>query len=445
MTEPSELAWLTTPPSAAWAEATALLEKLGALRDGSVTDAGRAMASLPLHPRLARMIVDAGPDAGLAVWLATLIDERDPLRGHPDELPVDVAVRLRLLTDPSYQHPAMAVGALRRLRDVAADLARRAGVGDLADMAIDRAGCVLALAFPDRLAIRRGSPGRFQLRTGTTAVIGPADTLAAERFVVVADLDGRRKDARIRLAAGVSEKDVIERFSRDIEHARRLTWVDGRLVDRTEIRLGGIVLQTVDRRPQPSEETTAALVKRVVDEGTQVLPWTGDSLELRSRVSHLRAALGAQWPDWSDSELRSSAARWLGPHLVAAAGWDDVQRLDLASLLRGSLDHRLFEQLGSLAPTHIVVPSGRRIRVDYSGELPRAAIRVQEMFGSTETPTVGGRPVVLELLSPANRPVQVTSDLTGFWEGSWAEVRKEMAGRYPKHHWPVDPAQARPR
>ncbi len=445
VTDPAELKWLDAPPSAPWSEATALLATLGALEDGSVTESGRAMSRLPLHPRLARMIVDAGADAALAVWLATLIDERDPLRGRPDELPVDVTVRLRLLTDASYRHPAAVMGALQRLRTAASDIGRRAGVSDLTDIDSDRAGYVLALAFPDRLALRRGSPGRFQLRTGTTAVIGTSDTLATERFVVAADLDGRRRDARIRLAAAISEDDVMARFSHEIDHTRWLTWVDGRLVDRTEARLGGVALHTIDRRPEPCPDTVAALVKRVVDTGVGALPWTESARQLRRRVTHLRRSLGDEWPDWSDSTLRSTAAAWLGPHLVTATGWDDVERIDLASILRSSLDHRLIGQLERLAPTHVVVPSGRRVRVDYSGEEPRVAVRVQEMYGTTETPTVGGSPVVLELLSPANRPVQVTSDLAGFWSGTWDEVRKEMTGRYPKHDWPQDPANSRPR
>lgn len=442
--DPSELAWLDIPPQAAWNEATTLLELLGALDDGTLTESGRAMSGLPLHPRLARMVVDAGPDARLAVLCATVLDERDPIRGRPGDIPVDLGIRVRLLADRGFRHPDAAGGAVGRLRDVARDLARRAGVDDTADVDLHRTGRVLALAYPDRLAVRRGSPGRFQLRTGTTAVVSSSDPLAAESYLVAADLDGRRKDARVRMAAGIDEEDVVTMFAHQVDESRRLTWVEDRLVDRTERRLGGVVLSRVDRPPEPGDKTTEALVKRIGDEGLDSLPWTAAARDLRARVSHLRRRLGDDWPDCSDAWLRRSLDEWLGPYLAGATSWADVRRLDLASLLRGRLDHGQNARIDELAPTHVTVPSGRRVRLDYSGDEPVLSVRVQEMFGTTATPSVGRSPVVLELLSPADRPVQVTSDLEGFWKGTWHAVRKEMAGRYPKHSWPEDPAHAVP-
>lgn len=438
--DPSELAWLDPPPAAAWEEGRALLEGLGAIEDGRLTATGREMASLPLHPRLARMVADAGPDRPLAIWLATVIDQRDPLRGSPDEVPVDAAIRVRLLIDRRFNHPGAAPGALHHLRDVASDLARRIDVDDLADVDLDRVGPVLALAFPDRLAVRRGSPGRFQLRTGNTAFLPATDSLATEDFVVAADLDGRRKDARIRLAGGIDREDVAAAFSHEIDESRGLRWEGDRLIDRTEQRLGGIVLESIDRRPGPGEETLAALLDRIGRNGIGALPWTTAASRLRERLLFLREKAGEPWPDWSDEGLAASLEEWLAPYLVAATGWDDVAALDLASILRRRLGHRLLQRLDDEAPTHLTLPSGRRVRLDYSREAPTLSVRVQELFGVSTTPTVGGEPIVVELLSPADRPIQITSDLAGFWTGSWHDVRKEMAGRYPKHDWPEKPA-----
>lgn len=442
--DPGELSWLDPPPEAAWSEAVTLLERLGAITGGRLTDTGRRMVALPLHPRLARMVANAGPDRALAVWLATVIDQRDPMRGPPGERPVDAAIRVRLLVDRSFNHPMAATGSLHHLRAVAQDLAGRIGssegVGiDLADVDLDRVGAVLALAFPDRLAARRGSPGRFQLRTGTTAFFDASDPLAIEDFVVAADLDGRRRDSRIRLAGAIDRVDVARAFSHEVDESRRLTWDGDRLVDRTERRLGGVVLEVTDRRPAAGEPTTGALVARIGDDGLDSLPWTDSARHLREKVNFLHSRLGPPWPDWSDAALESSLAEWLGPYLLAATGWDDVASVDLTSVLRGRLGHELISQLDRHAPTHFVTGSGRRVRIDYSRATPTVSVRVQEMFGVDETPRVGGEPLVIELLSPANRPIQITSDLAGFWSGSWHEVRKEMAGRYPKHDWPENP------
>lgn len=439
VSDPQDLAWLDPPPGPAWSEAIDLLAVLGALREGTLTESGREMAGLPLHPRLSRMVVDAGPDRALAVWLATILDERDPMRGHPDEVPVDAALRVRLLTDRDFRHPAATIGALHRLRDAARDLGRRTGVADLERVNPEHAGRLLSLAFPDRLAIRRGSPGRFQLRTGTTAYMAPTDPMAAEEFVVAADLDGRRKDARIRLAAALDREEVADSFAHAVDESRSLTWEGERLVDRVERRLGGMVLAKTDRRPQPGETTTAALLQRVGERGIASLPWTKGARSLRERVRYLHSLDAEAWPDWSDDGLLAALDSWLAPYLAGAVAWADVQEVDLTSVLRSNLGHDKARRLDREAPTHLTLPTGRRVRLDYSGETPAISVRVQEMFGVTTTPTVGGEPIVVELLSPAGRPVQITSDLAGFWSGTWHDVRKEMAGRYPKHDWPEKP------
>jgi ATP-dependent helicase HrpB len=440
-TDPRSLRMLDPPPKRAWAEALSLLQNLGALDEGgALTDLGRRMSELPLHPRLARMVAEA-EDVGLAAALAAVLDDRDLLRGHPDELPVDIGVRLRVLA--GEHHPAADGRGVRRLRSAAADLARRIGAeahfGDTSG-----AGSLLAMAFPDRLAYQRGGPGRFQLRTGTTAWLNQTDPLAIEPFIVAADLDGKRKDARIRLAAAIDPSEVARLFARDVDTSEELTWHGTRLVVRRSRRLGGITLDFHDTKPEPGSPVVNAVIERLRRDGLGRLNWSPAAAQLRDRVRHMRARAGEPWPDWSEEALVREMDAWLAPHVMRVTTLDDLANLDLMRVLRSSLDHRHVQQLDEQAPTEVVVPSGRRVKVDYSGEEPRISVRVQEMYGATSTPLVGGEPIVVELLSPAQRPVQITRDLAGFWSGSWNEVRKDMAGRYPKHDWPEDPANASP-
>lgn len=454
-TDPSELAFLDPPPPRALDEARRLLAELGALDvDGSPTAAGREMVGLPLHPRLARMAL-SGRDRGhgwLACLLAAVLEDRDVLRGRPDDIPVDVGLRLALLDDPTHRHPLADGRALRRARDRAHDLARRLGVppngGDPAE-----AGPLLAVAYPDRVAQARGGLGRFVLRAGTEGWMAPDDALAREPFLAVAEVDGRRRNGRIRLAArlGLDQLDDVA-GDQVIEHAR-LVWDRERedLVARVERQLGRLRLGVVERRPAAGPATTAALLDRARDTGLAALPWTDRARAVQARIGFLRAVVGDPWPDLSDAALRRGLGDWLAPLLARATGASDLRRIDLARVLRGMVPPEAAGDLDRLAPESVSLPSGRRVTLDYAaaaspGDPPVLAVPVQEMFGSTATPAVaaGRVPVALHLLSPARRPVQVTTDLAGFWAGSWHEVRKEMAGRYPKHPWPEDPANAEP-
>jgi ATP-dependent helicase HrpB len=458
-TDASALPFLDPPPARALDEARRLLHDLGALDDpgpsGAPTAAGREMVALPLHPRLARMVL-AGRDRGhgwLACLLAALLEDRDVVRGHPDEVPADVALRLALLDDPGRRHPLADGRALRRARDRAHDLSVRAGVV-AAGADPTEAGPLLAVAYPDRIAQARGGPGRFVLRAGTEGWLAADDPLAKESLLAVAEVDGRRTKGRIRLAAGLAP-DQLDDVAGDqvVEHAR-LDWDAARddLVARVERQLGRLRLGVVERRPSPGLPATTALVDRVRSTRLTALPWTDAARSLQARVEFLHAQLGPPWPDLSDAALRRSLDDWLAPVLAAAGatGRADLERIDVAGRLRGMLPPSLVGSLDQLAPSAVTVPSGRRVALAYGsgepGEPPVLAVRVQDMFGSTDTPTVAGGqvPVVLHLLSPAGRPVQVTSDLAGFWAGSWADVRKEMAGRYPKHAWPADAASASP-
>ncbi len=448
VTDPSELSLLDQPPRRSWTEAVELLRGLDALdADGRPTDTGRSMAELPLHPRLARMVaVHAdGVHGRLACLLAALLEDRDVLRGRPDDVPADLAIRLALLDDPGRRHPLADGRALRRARDRAEAIAQRAGVRTVAPD-LDAAGVVLAHAYPDRVAIRRGtrSRGRFLLRTGSGAWLPDTDELADAALVVAADLDGRRKEARIRLAAAIDQSEVVELFGDSIVERSALTWDDERddLVARTERRLDGIPLAVTAGRPEPGPDVVDALLARVRAGQLRPLGWDARASALRARLAFLaRADPDGGWPDVSDDGLLEALDRWVAPFLDRATGRRDLEALDVSLALGTLLDWDQGMQLAELAPERIEVPSGRSIPIDYDGEQPSVAVRVQEMFGSAETPTVnrGRTPILLQLLSPADRPIQITADLAGFWEGSWHDVRKDLAGRYPKHRWPEDP------
>jgi ATP-dependent helicase HrpB len=456
-----DLPWLDRPPARALADGRALLRALGALDgDGRLTDTGRAMSRLPLHPRLAHLVVAAAAQGHgvTACAIAALVDERDVLRGR--DTPADLAVRLQLLD--GGHHPDADLRAVAFVRERWFDLMRRADIADRGYpsnpgghgrpghpvLDPELAGPLLALAYPDRLAVRKGAPGRFQLRTGTSAWVPPTDPLATAGFVIAADLDGKRKDTRIRLGAALSPSEVADAFGDQVEVRRQLTWDRrGELVERVERRLGGIVLDEQSGPPHPGPEVRDALIDRARSEG---LPWTSEALTLRRRVAWLRARDASHpheettepgsgwpgWPDWSDDALARSLDEWLGPLLGRATSLGGV---DLELALRSQLSWDQHETLDRRAPTHLTLPNGRRHPLDWSEGRPVLAVRVQALYGSAATPEVDGEPVLLHLLSPADRPVQVTSDLAGFWAGSWAHVRVEMAGRYPKHAWPADP------
>ena len=449
--EPDDLRLITPPPVSSVRSARALLIDLGAINaEGALTDDGRRMLTLPLHPRLARMVV-RHPHP-ISCVLAALLDERDPLRGRRDELPVDLETRVSLIRgeNPSLPNGVRPDhGALDRIRRRAADLMRRATIaGTPSDARAEDAGRALIEAYADRIAMRRRA-GQFQLRTGAGAWIPETDPLASEEFIVAADLDGRRDRARVRLAAAVDGAAVIRRFAEIpglLSERRRLDWDADRddLVESVERRLGSLRLGTTTARPEPGAETTHALIDRVRVTGLAVLPWNGEALGLRERVGFLRARRGDPWPDWSREGLIAGLDDWLAPYLTGATSRTDLESLDLTMLLRAMLPWPEGADLDRLAPSALSTPAGTTAPISYADGRPVCAVRVQDLFGLGEHPLADGEPLVLELLSPADRPVQVTADLPGFWSGSWSQVRSDMAGRYPKHHWPDDPATAEP-
>lgn len=444
-TSADALTFISKPPRKALDSAHELLRLLDALDDvGRITEVGRVMLKLPVHPRLARMLV-AEPTS-LGCVLAVLIDERDVLRGRPGDLPSDLSLRVRLVVGRGI-HDQADHRSVQHHRNRAQDLARRIGIRfdpDLVDA--DRAGAVLLSAFPDRLAARR-RPGQFQLRTGAGAWLPESDVLATEPFVVAADLDGKRTSARIRLAAAIDASDVALAFGDAVQETVVVAWDADRddLVERVERRLGAMRFGETKRPATPSAATSQALLERIRVTGLAALGWSASSLNLRRRVDFLNRTIGAPWPDWSQETLARTIDSWLEPYLVGICCRADLERIDLTIVLQSMLPWPESADLESLAPASLALPTGRVVPIDYTDDRPIARVRVQDLFGVTIHPLAGTQPITLHLLSPADRPIQITSDLPGFWKGSWSEVRKDLAGRYAKHQWPMDPASATPR
>ncbi len=456
-TSASALAWLDPPPAAHLAQAEELLVELGALeRGGRPTPAGRRMAAMGLHPRLARMLLGAaGAARVMAAELAALLSERDIARTRPGERDADIGKRLELVGGRAVAGLEADRGALERCRRLAAGWRGELEAGQRlapVEPAVGDAdaGALLALAYPDRIARQRGETGRYLLANGRGAAFPGPDALSRHEFLVAATLDGGEREARIQLAAPITRAGILATQGGRITRADRVEWHkrDSAIVARREERLGALVLAEAALPNAEPELLTAAMLEGVRELGLAALPWTRAAQSLRSRVAFLRgpdAAATSEWPDLSDTALLATLPEWLEPYLGGITRRDHLARLDLLDALKARLDRSLLQKLERLAPTHLTVPSGSSIAIDYSGAAPTVAVRLQEMFGLKETPTVAGSvPLTIELLSPAGRPVQVTRDLKSFWARGYAEVRKELKGRYPKHYWPEDPNDAEP-
>jgi ATP-dependent helicase HrpB len=440
--DPSALAFLDPPPAAAFAEARALLTELGALdAAGRITPHGRAMAAAPLHPRLAHMALACeAADAPTARALAGLLAERDPLRAPGASPGEDVADRLRAWAETDAWRGPLDRGALARARETA----RRLGPGGRIDPGA--AGRLLALAYPDRVALRRpGAAPRFLLSGGKGAALAEGSSLAGQPLLVVAETDGDPREARIRLAAVAARSEIETALADRFRSARVVEWSrrDRAVVARTERRLGALAWET---RPLPDatpEELGAALIEGVRDLGLDRLPWSDDALSLRSRVRWL-AAQGADMPDWSDAGLTTRLEDWLGPLAAGRRRLEDLSGAEVAAALGVFLGRKGSRLLDAAAPARLRTPGGVAVAIDYSRDRPVATLRPQLLYGLDSHPSVSGAPLALELVSPAGRPVATTSDLPGFWRGSWADVRRDMRGRYPKHDWPEAPWTAAP-
>ena len=450
------LVWLDPPPHAALAQARDLLKELDILDGhGRITAAGREIAEWPVHPRLGHLLRE-GRRLGLAALacdVAALLSERDVFRGPARD--VDLSLRL---------------DALRAFRRGGRDGARRLDADPNACASVNRAaeqyrrlldakdaddddatlGVLLAFAYPDRIAQLRSDGERLLLANGRGARLPQGSHLAKTPWLVAAVLDGRGDDSRVRLAAEITLAQLRSHFQHRIE-SREVVRFDERrdgVTATREERLGALVLESKPLSTPPAGAITAALLDAVRSRGLSVLPWSDTARELVARVESLRHWLPEEgWPDLSEAALLGTLEDWLAPYLDGLTRLEHLVRLNLYDILLARLDWAMQKRLEEGAPTHIAVPSGSRKRLTYKvGESPVLAVKLQEMFGQADTPRVafGKVPVTLHLLSPAQRPIQVTQDLKGFWERTYAEVKKELKGRYPKHPWPDDPWSAVP-
>lgn len=455
--DPAALSWLDPPPQAALAQARELLIRLGALgRDGRITNDGHAMAGLPLHPRLAHMALKATKHGRgrLAAAIAALLMERDIIRTAPGKRDSDLRLRVGLLGERGAARDPVGDfqldrGGAERVRQSARQIERALGLRGESMLDANETGRVLAQAYPDRIAQARGALGQFRLSNGSGAELPPTDALAKEEFLAVADLDGERKTARIFSAAPLTRAEIEEDFADQIETSSSIAWssADEAVLARRRTMLGALILKEEQLPDPPQDEVATALVEGIRELGLAALPWTRESESLRQRVQFLRRLEGDTWPDWSDAALLATLEDWLAPHLGRVTRRTQFQNIDLAAALGSGLSFVQRRTLDEKAPTHVTVPSGSRIPIDYgAGDVPVLAVRLQEMFGATSTPVIasGKVPLLLHLLSPAGRPLQVTRDLAGFWTGSYPPIRGEMRGRYPKHHWPDNPLEAVP-
>ncbi len=436
--DPADMRFLTAPPVGAFQAAQALLEALGALKDGQITAHGKALAALPAHPRLGQMLLKAGGKR--AALLAALLEARDPLSGAP----VDISLRIEALEDERKfrdRHPYRAdPNALKALRREAKRFEKP--VRAKADI-----GALLALAFPDRIGkLRAGGKGRYLLSGGKGAVVPEGDPLATQ-LIVAAELDGDIREAKIRLAALLREADLRQWYGDQLVETPLCAWSkrERMVVARQQLKLGAIALE--DRRWQgpPEAAVASAITEGIRDMGLGCLNWAAPARLLQARVEWLRAR-GQALPAMDDAALLDTLESWLAPYLGQCRNRSDLGKLDLVAPLKARLGWEGEQVLDRLAPSSIKAPTGTTLPVDYSVEPPMISVRLQEMFGLTTHPTVGPDrlPLLIELLSPARRAVQTTADLPRFWVTSYGDVRKDMRGRYPRHPWPEDPAEAPP-
>ena len=439
----AELPFLTPPPEGAYAEAQALLQMLGALdAKGRMTPHGRRIATLPLHPRLAHMMQCAGPKSA---QLAALLSDRDPLTGSS----ADLLLRLEALADPrgfsERRRDQINRGAVERIRTEARRLAQTMRKSDRAssDQTDLSPAEMAALAYPDRIGLRRkGEAARYQLSGGKGAVLNDHDPLATERLIVVTDTDGNPREAKIRQAVAITLAEVRGCFGDQIAWHDLCEWSrrDRRVLARQQERFGAIPLDDRIWKEAPADRIAQAMLDGVRDLGIS-LP--DAARRFTARVALARAA-GQDLPDMAPEALMETLEDWLLPFLSGVRTAADWKRFDLLPALRARLDWNQTQALDAMIPGQFTTPLGRQIPIDYSGDTPEITLRLQELFGQKTHPTVGGAPLKVTLLSPAQRPVQTTMDLPGFWSGSYADVRKDMRARYPRHPWPEDPTQADP-
>jgi ATP-dependent helicase HrpB len=453
----NSLGWLDPPPPAPLAQARDLLRQLEAIDAAArITAHGRTLEKLGMHPRLAHMLVKA-QDLGaprLACDLAAILSERDILRASAGARDADLRLRVAVLRGDSREVPAGVTVDARAKSQAQRSSSQwqRDFVRNARDTADPHAatGVLLAWAYPDRIARSRGGDGRYLLANGRGARFGEPQALAKSEFIVAAELDGADREARIFLAAPIGLDDLEKHFAALIANTADIHWDEraGTISAKRERRLGALLLESSELRGPDFDAMQEALLTGLKQAGIGGLPWTKELRQWRARVALLRqynVLSPVPWPDLSDEALERTLAEWAPPWIVGFTRREHFARLDLSNALRSRLNHAQGAILEREVPTHFTVPSGSHIPIDYlDGENPTLSVRLQELFGLSETPAVADSrlPLLLKLLSPAGRPVQITKDLVSFWNRGYHEVKKDLKGRYPKHYWPDDPYTA---
>ncbi len=433
------------------ASARDLLATLGALdAHGLITAHGREMACLAIHPRLAHMLLKSREldSTSLGASLAALLSERDVLRSARDG---DIRSRIDLIEGETTP-PGTDRATLQRARRMSHDLSRQLGRGGRQRGHAD-AGLLLAFAYPDRIGRRRpGTDARYMLANGRGAHFAQVQSVGREEFIVAVDLDDRDRDARILLAAPLDRADIENHLGYLLTRNESVAWDsrDRAVVAQSVLRLGALTLDEKPLRNVSSDAVQSAMLTGIRELGLAALPWSPQVRGLQARIEfarNLQKQGAAAWPAVDDAQLAMSLESWLAPWLEGISRQEHLTRIDLGDALKSLLSWEQQTELERLAPTHLEVPTGSRIPIDYlDASAPAVSVRLQEVFGLHCTPRIGGgqSPITFKLLSPAGRPVQVTRDLASFWRGAYAEVRKDLRGRYPRHYWPENPLNAEP-
>lgn len=443
-----DLSFLTQPPETQLIEAQNVLKSLNALdENGNITDTGQEMARLPLHPRLAHMLVEGAKNGSrkLAATLAALQENKDIIRGAVK--PVDMLLRLEAVQNPDKfeaERPyTIDRQTLKSVRDEIKRLEKLVPEENCTSLSPD---ILLSFAFPDRIGMRRkGDTPRFLLSGGKGAIINNEDNLTNARIIIANELDGDLREAKVYQGIETSEKDIRKHHT--VKEVNVCEWSKKyrAIIARKRVVLGAIILEEQHWKDVTKDDVATAMLDGVHDLGLQALDWKKAANLLRARVQWLytdRTSL----PDMSDKHLLDTLESWLHPFLGNCRRADDLKKVDVHAALDAMLDWDSRQILDKHAPSHIIAPTGTKLAIDYDGDVPSVSVRLQEMFGLTTHPTVGPKriPLLIHLLSPASRPVQSTSDLPRFWQETYNDVRKDMRGRYPRHPWPEDPTQAAP-
>ena len=437
---PADLPFPDPPPPGPLAAASTLLRELGALDEaGRITDAGRRMATLGAHPRMAAMMLAAGtePEAALAAAMAAILEERDPFRGP--EAPADIRLRLAAMNDGD---PAADRGTLARIRQATGQYRRRLRIPN--NVAPDgEPGPLLAAGFPDRIAQARGEIGAFRLSGGGGGKLPRADKLATAKFLVVPALE-MKLSARIRLAAPLDPDNLPAALAAQVTETVETTLdpTSGALLSRRRRRFGALILSDKIEQSDPAD-LAGALANAVATQSLRPLDWTDTARQFQARVARMRALEPDIWPDLSDTTLAATVQDWLAPHLAGCTKLADAKKLDLLAILKDHLGWDRATRLDRDLPPALALPGGRAT-IDYTQPEPTASARAQAFYGLTQTPQLAGGRIKLKLalLSPAQRPIAITGDIASFWKSGWADARKDMRGRYPRHNWPEDGSQA---